>query len=455
MPRIEAERRARAEARIGTVLRGKWRVDAVLGGGGMATVFRATHRNGLPVAVKILHPELSFNDEARRRFVNEGYASNRIGHEGVVKVLDDDIDDDGCAFLVMELLDGESLEQRRERCGGTLPAVEVLKAADAILDVLASAHDKGVIHRDLKPENLFLTRDGRLKVLDFGLARLQELSGDARLTAEGAGIMGTPSFLPPEQARGRWEDIDGRTDLWALGATMLTLLTGRFVHDGGTINELLAAAMTRPAPPLRALWPDAPAEVAAIVDRALLADRAARFPNAAAMREAVRGALVGLGGRAPPGSSEIVTVRRNDGAALSPTMVSARSSPDDAAARAASGSASSSPTRGSRFALLLGLAVLAGALAAGAGFLHARQTPSAAAAPEERDAGPAMEAPAPPTAAPSASSAAIAAPVIAAAKPIAPGTASALPRVERPPVRPSATAPTKVEPPSDPFDRRH
>jgi len=269
MDLIDTERRQRAEAKLGSWLCGKWRLDQIVGAGGMATVFLATHRNGRRVAVKLLHPEVAMMTEARRRFVNEGYAANRIDHPGVVAVLDDDRDEDGAPFLVMEMLEGESLEHRREARGGALPPLEVLGFADQVLDVLASAHDKGVIHRDIKPENLFVTREGQVKVLDFGLARLQELHGDARLTASNGGIMGTPAYLPPEQARGRWDDIDARTDLWALGATMFTLASGRIVHDAGTLNEMLVAAITRPAPPLASVLPGAPAAFAAVVDRAL------------------------------------------------------------------------------------------------------------------------------------------------------------------------------------------
>ncbi|MCA9634343.1 MAG: serine/threonine protein kinase, partial [Myxococcales bacterium] len=156
----------RARHRVNTTLKGKWTLDGVLGVGGMATVYAATHRNQSRVAIKMLHPEVALDAEVTARFLREGYVANTVDHPGTVQVFDDDVTEDGAAFLVMELLEGETLESRWERKGHQLPVSEVLPVVDQLLDVLASAHAKGVIHRDLKPENLFLTKDGRLKVLD-------------------------------------------------------------------------------------------------------------------------------------------------------------------------------------------------------------------------------------------------------------------------------------------------
>ena len=277
----------RARARVGSVLHSKWRLDVLLGVGGMAAVYAATHRNGSRAAVKILHPELSLNSQVRTRFLREGYVANSVGHDGAVKVIDDDASDDGAAFLVMELLDGETLEDRRMRLGGKLSEDEVLSAADQLLDVLAAAHAKGVVHRDLKPENIFLTRAGQVKVLDFGIARLRELSTASTATKSGA-TMGTPYYMAPEQARGLWDEVDGRTDLWALGATMFHALSGTLVHDGRTTNEVLLAAMTKPAPSLGAVAPNISPTVTHLVDRALEFDREARWRDAHHMQEAVR-----------------------------------------------------------------------------------------------------------------------------------------------------------------------
>ncbi|APR81605.1 serine/threonine protein kinase [Minicystis rosea] len=293
IPDPEEALRERANARIGRVLREKWRVDRLLGLGGMAAVYAATHvNNGRRVAIKLLHPELSTNTEVRTRFQREGYVANKLEHPGAVGVLDDDTAEDGAAFLVMELLEGETLEDRRER-SGVLPVHEVLSLADRLLDVLAAAHAKGIVHRDIKPENVFLTREGTVKVLDFGIARMRELQS-ARLTMTSSGAIGTPAFMPPEQARGRWDEVGPQSDIWAVGATMFTLLAGRLVHNADTVNELMLAAMTKPAPPLGQAMPGISPVVAHLVDRALAYDIKTRWPDARSMQTALRAAYQSL-----------------------------------------------------------------------------------------------------------------------------------------------------------------
>jgi serine/threonine protein kinase len=277
----------RARMRVGSMLRDKWRLDVLLGLGGMAAVYAGTHRNGSRGAVKVMHPELSANPVVRQRFLKEGYIANAVGHEGVVRVLDDDVAEDGSLFLVAELLDGETLEDRRLRGGGRLSEDDVLSVIDQVLDVLVATHAKGIIHRDLKPENVFVTREGRVKVLDFGIARLRELSSASSATKTGA-TMGTPAYMAPEQARGLWDEVDGRTDLWAAGAVMFTLLTGKLVHEGRTTNETLLSAMTKPAPALSSVVTDVSVAVAQVVDKALAHEKERRFFDATRMQEAVR-----------------------------------------------------------------------------------------------------------------------------------------------------------------------
>ncbi|HYQ14564.1 MAG TPA: serine/threonine-protein kinase [Polyangiaceae bacterium] len=286
----------RAEARIGSLIKDKWKLDRLLGVGGMACVYAATHRNKKRAAVKMLHPEYSTDPSIRERFLREGYLANSVGHRGVVTVDDDDVAEDGAAFIVMELLDGETLEQRWRRKSHQLPLEEVLAVADQVLDALAAAHDKGVVHRDLKPENLFLTRDGVVKLLDFGVGRLKELDAVTTTTLSGA-TMGTPAFMAPEQARGRWDEVDGQTDLWALGATLFTLLTGEYVHEGQTVNETLALAVTQPARSVRSLRPDLPDRAAALIDRALSYAKNQRFADARAMQAEVRVVYAELAGQ--------------------------------------------------------------------------------------------------------------------------------------------------------------
>lgn len=279
-----------SERRVGTLLKGKWHIDAILGVGGMATVYAATHRNKKRVAIKMLHPEVSLNRDVSSRFLREGYVANTVEHPGTVAVLDDDVTEDGAAFLVMELLVGETVDARQERKGGKLTTSETLWVAERLLDVLAAAHDKGIVHRDIKPENLFITTDQQFKVLDFGIARMHEAStgAGATLGTQVGSLMGTPGFMSPEQARGRTEQIDARTDLWAVGATMFRMLTGRPVHEAVTLNEQLIFAATIPAPSIGDLAPWLPAPLTALIDRALAFDKNDRWPSAAAMLEALR-----------------------------------------------------------------------------------------------------------------------------------------------------------------------
>jgi hypothetical protein len=286
----------RAQERIGSTLRGKWRLDALIGVGGMAAVYAATHRNGNRAAVKLLHPELSLDRQGRGRFLREGRVANSVGHDGAVKVLDDDASDDGLVFLVLELLEGENLEERSVRLGGRLPENEVLWVADQLLDILAAAHHRGIVHRDIKPDNLFLTCSGSVKVLDFGIAHLRELS-TASTPTYGGRTMGTPAFMAPEQARGLWDEVDSRSDLFAVGATMFLLLSGHEVHEGRTQNEQMLSAMTIPAPPLASVVPGVADAVALVVDTALAFDKADRWPSAERMREAVRRAYLDRTGK--------------------------------------------------------------------------------------------------------------------------------------------------------------
>lgn len=278
----------RAAERVGTVLNDKWTLEELLGAGGMGAVYAGRHRNGARAAVKVLHPELARIPDVRERFLREGYAANRVEHRGAVQVLDDDIvktgPDEGSAYLVMELLEGESLQDRANR-SPKLGEAELLDVMDAVLDVLGAAHEHGVVHRDLKPENIFLARDPeregvRVKVLDFGLARISEASS---VTHAGIAV-GTPSFMSPEQAAGRGDEIDGRTDIFALGATVFRLVTGRRIHNVDNMVQLVALMATVPAPPFRSVAPNSSEGFARIIDRALAFDKADRYPNAAAMR---------------------------------------------------------------------------------------------------------------------------------------------------------------------------
>lgn len=278
--------------RLGQTLHGKWRLDSFIGRGGSADVYAATHRNGKRAAVKILHPQYAAEPELLKRFLREGYVANSLAHPGAVSVLDDDRCEDGSAYLVMELLEGTPLSDFSKK-KTPLAVGLVLRVADDVLDVLAAAHERGIVHRDIKPGNLFLTNEGRTKVLDFGIARLLEPDGGEPMTLSGTSL-GTPAYMAPEQARGRWELVDGRTDLWALGATLIALLTGRKPRKADTANEELLFAMTQPIPPFATFAPGAPPELCALVDRAVAYERDQRFANAREMQTYVRAAMAQL-----------------------------------------------------------------------------------------------------------------------------------------------------------------
>jgi serine/threonine-protein kinase len=308
---------AAADMRIGAWLRGKYRVDRVLGMGGMAVVYAVTHRNGRRFALKMLHPELSVRSDIRKRFLREGYIANQVGHPGAVAVLDDDTAEDGSAFLVMELLEGETLDVVLARKPGGLPLDQSLAIAHGLLDVLAASHAKQIVHRDIKPGNLFVTTTGDVKVLDFGIARLRQPDG---VDATRSGVaMGTPAFMSPEQAMGKV--VDSRSDLFSAGATIFTLLTGRNVHTGDTGQELMVKAATEPAPALASVRPDVPSAVATIVDRALAFAPHDRWESAAAMRDAVGGAFETVTGEpvSPASVAPALTARRAAPRRLDPT----------------------------------------------------------------------------------------------------------------------------------------
>lgn len=283
-----------ATSRLGTVLKGKYRLDAILGMGGMAVVYKATHRNRAEYAIKMLLPEQSMAPEIRSRFLREGYAANSVKHAGAVRVLDDDVSEDGAAFLVLELLHGLACDKLIADCGGRLPVHAACEIALQTLEVLEAAHANGIIHRDIKPANLFVLRDGTIKVFDFGIARVREtMTGGAHTTGSGM-LLGTPAFMAPEQALGKAKDVDLRVDVWATGATLFTLLSGAQVHEGDTPRDLLMKLITQPARSLQVVAPDVPRPIVEVVDRALDIDREGRFPTARAMRDELEAAMLRL-----------------------------------------------------------------------------------------------------------------------------------------------------------------
>lgn len=287
-PSVENDQ-TRAERRLGHIV-GRYRLERVLGVGGMAAVYVGRSQEGFVAAVKILHDDMSVRRDVRERFYREGYVANSVQHPGVVRVLEHG-ESGPDAFLAMELLSGETLSDRVKRLQ-TLSVHEVLSIADQVLDTLRAAHEKGIVHRDLKPDNLFITHAGQMKILDFGLARLAEAAPGDQRTRSGVAL-GTLPYMAPEQALGRRDEIDGRTDLFALGATLFRLLAGRRLHEAPSEAELLIAMATRTAPPLISVAPHLPIDVCRIVDLSLAFSREGRYPSAEVMQNDVRAVAIG------------------------------------------------------------------------------------------------------------------------------------------------------------------
>jgi serine/threonine protein kinase len=273
----------------------------------MAAVYEASGTGGERCAVKLLHPELARRSDVRERFLREAYVANRISHPAVAKVLEHGGGEGAGVeepFIAMELLVGETLAERTQRLG-KLELDKVLDVLDQVLDVLTAAHALGVVHRDLKPDNLFITEQGQVKVLDFGVARLlDDVPGDLK-TRTGMAL-GTLPYMAPEQALGRRAEIDGRVDLFALGATAFRMLSGRKIHEEGSEAALLIAMATKPAPPLASVAPQISAEACTVVDLALAFSKEARYPDARTMREDVQAVRHA---QPPPYASTLSTAR--------------------------------------------------------------------------------------------------------------------------------------------------
>ncbi len=279
------------ELRPGDVLAGKFRVDRVLGQGGMGVVVAAHHLQlDQKVAIKLLLPQSLRNPEVVARFAQEARSTAQIHSEHVVRVLDVG-NDEGAPYIVMEYLEGRDLLAELKTRGPMPmgPAVEyVLQACEA----LAEAHRLGIVHRDLKPANLFLSRraDGSplIKVLDFGISKaaLSSAGGvNGGLTADSS-VMGSPNYMSPEQLRNS-KDVDARADLWSLGLVLYELLTGTVAFHADTLAELHLGILQGTPRPLSGLRPDLPPGLEAIIQRCLSKDRAYRFSTVAEMAQAL------------------------------------------------------------------------------------------------------------------------------------------------------------------------
>ncbi len=280
---------------IGQVV-GNYKISAKLGEGGMGVVYMAEHPViGKKVALKVLHGELARNPEVISRFFNEARAVNLIGHPNIVDVIDLGHTEDGSPYFTMELLAGESLGERIRR-EGRLSVAAAVEVADQVLDALAAAHGKGIVHRDMKPENVFLVRRGagtRVKVLDFGIAKLQREAGAMHKTQTGS-VLGTPLYMSAEQCRGAG-GVDHRSDIYSFAVVLFEMLAGRPVFVGDGFADLLRQHLVEPPPSVRIWRADVPAALEAAIFRALQKEPADRYVTAGEFRDAI---LASVGGGA-------------------------------------------------------------------------------------------------------------------------------------------------------------
>jgi len=273
-----------AEIAIGSVLDGRYRIDAILGAGGMGRVYRGEHTGiGRAVAIKVLHADLSRNREAAQRFQREALASGRLDHPNIVGVSDFGILDDGPCYLVMEALEGESLGARLER-DKRIPWAEALEILRGVLHGLRHAHDRGVVHRDIKPDNVFLARkDGMtvVKILDFGIAKLYAGSADDPASTRTGLTVGTPAYLSPEQAVGG--EIKPASDLYSTTIVLFEMIVGHPPFEDKDPLAMLGAHVSRPPPRVSEAVPglECPEQVEELIQRGLAKAQADRITSAA------------------------------------------------------------------------------------------------------------------------------------------------------------------------------
>jgi serine/threonine-protein kinase len=279
----EGEHSARAQ--VGTVLEGAYRLTRLLGEGGMGAVYEAVHiRLDKKVAVKVMARELAGSGEALARFRREVQVTSKLAHPHIVHVSDFGTAPGGEPFLVMEYLEGEDLADRLIRVG-RLPLAATVSIVNQVGSALAATHAKGIVHRDLKPENIFLLSvegvSDFVKVVDFGISKVR--TSDEKLTRASV-MMGTPAYMAPEQATGRVDDIDHRTDQWALACIAWELLGGDEPFIAKDTPTLLYSIVHKDPPPLVA--PGVPPDVEAVLRRALSKRQGDRYPTISAFARA-------------------------------------------------------------------------------------------------------------------------------------------------------------------------
>ena len=276
---------------VGTIVADKYRIDRLIGRGGMGAVYQATHMSiGKRVALKFLDRQAARDSDSATRFQREAEAASAVESAHIVHIFDSGVSD-GVPFLVMELLSGEDLRGRLRR-DGRVSLDDALRITAQVLRALSRAHQAGIIHRDLKPDNVFLCqRDDDamfVKIVDFGISKLARRATADTLTRRGT-VLGTAFYMSPEQAQA-FRDIDGRTDLFSLGAILFEMLAGRPPHVGTAYEAVLISICTKDADDIRDHADDVPEAVSQVIKKALARDRAERFQSAEEFYDALAAA---------------------------------------------------------------------------------------------------------------------------------------------------------------------
>ncbi len=287
---------------VDTVLDGQYKIESLLGKGGMGAVYLARHiLLGDRVAIKILPAEVRGNAEWLRRFRREGQAARRFRHANAVTVYDLRTAADGTIYMVMEYVEGNTLDAELKKRGRFSPA-EALEILNPIMSVLHTAHEMGVVHRDLKPENIMIGKGGgesSVKLLDLGIAKMREIAGTentgaTELTMAGQ-VLGTPYYMSPEQwgeiARDGNVEIDGRADIYSLGLVAYQMITGKRAYSGGTLHELRREHLAVKPRPLREVAPNVSSAFSEVITRAISKDRNDRQPTAGQLATELRHAV--------------------------------------------------------------------------------------------------------------------------------------------------------------------